>query len=167
MCAVCADKMSAYEMYSMIRNRQSSLSELKKSYSSSKAQLDYVIGEMAHKGISNEMMAKANSLRKIVEESMREIKAIEICSRSIANLEDSFKNKSVQKKSFKDCVTEFMEMKGSTTFEFTELAKFVSDKRDQAMTNSMRVFTHRVLRDLLMQNQVKQVAHGLYSSNIS
>ena len=50
----------------------------------------------------------------------------------------------------------------SMGFEPTEVAKFVADSRGQILTNSVRVFTHRILRDLLLQDNVKQISHGLY-----
>jgi len=164
MCSKCVSKMSAYEMYRMIQSRKADLEGLKQSCQHARAELDTVIAEMTFQIASVDLARKANKLRTVVDDTLKEIKVIEMCSRDISGVQEVMRQRveRSQKKSFRDCVLQFISMKGGSPFEPTEVAKFVSDSRGQLMTNSVRVFTHRILRDLLLQQNVKQIAHGLY-----
>ena len=164
MCSKCVSKMSAYDMYSLIQNKKADLENLKHYYQSTRAELDAVISEMTFKSASVDLARKANTLRTTVNDTLKEIKAIEMCSRDISGMQDAIRQRTERshKKSFRDCVLQFISMKGANSFEPTEVAKFVADSRGQILTNSVRVFTHRILRDLLLQNSFKQISHGLY-----
>jgi len=156
--------MSAYDMYGLIQNKKADLENLKHYYQSTRSELDAVISEMTFKSASVDLARKANALRTTVNDTLKEIKAIEMCSRDISGMQDVMRQRTERshKKSFRDCVLQFISMKGTNSFEPTEVAKFVADSRGQILTNSVRVFTHRILRDLLLQDNVKQIAHGLY-----
>lgn len=162
MCTKCIDKMTAYEIYNIVRERFSSLPELKQELSDLKGSLNSMVREMTSKDISVDFAKKANKARKTIESLSRDIRCIEICSKDA----DSLKNRSERsgKASFRECVLQFVKAKEGASFEPVEVAKFVADVRGQALTSSVRVFTHRVLKDMVLQNHIMQISHGLYSS---
>lgn len=164
MCAKCIDKMSASEIYGILKGRVISLPDLKKELHDTKAALKQVIHEMILNDVSMDIVKKANKLREYTEVLTMEIKCIGLCSKDISDI-TSCKSEKTHKKSFRECVDQFVKMKEESSFEPSSVAEFVAESRGQALTKSVRVFTHRIIKDLVLENQVKQISHGLYIRN--
>ena len=95
----------------------------------------------------------------------KDIRAIESCSSEILGFspfEYSLK-KNKKKTSFKDCLLQFVKNKNGASFTPSELSQFIAETRHQQMSSSVRVFAHRVIKDLLLQNKIKKISYGEYS----
>jgi hypothetical protein len=160
--------MTLYEMYEYIRAHRVELASMKKQAANTRIELEHIVADMTYKIASVESAKKANRLRSALDEMIKNIRAIEACSKEIVSLEDQAKSKNSQKdirKPFRECVENFVKLKGSEPFEPTEVARFVAESRNQPLTNSLRVFTHRIIKDFVLEKKIVQLAHGLYESS--
>lgn len=160
--------MTLYEMYEYIRAHRVELAAMKRQAANTRIELEHLVAEMTYKVASVDCSKKANRLRVSLDELVKNIRAIESCSKEIGGLDDQAKSKSAKKdgkKPFRECVEQFVQLKGSEPFEPTEVARFVAESRGQELTNSLRVFTHRIIKDFVLEKRIIQIAHGLYESS--
>jgi len=166
--ATIGKSMTLYDMYEYIRAHRIELSAMKKQAASIRTELEQLVAEMTYKVASVDCSKKANRLRSSLDEIVKNIRAIEACSKEITGFYEDGKSKSAKKdgkKPFRECVEHFVQMKGSEPFEPTEVARFIAESRGQELTNSLRVFTHRIIKDFVLEKKIVQIAHGLYESS--
>lgn len=166
--ATIGKSMTLYDMYEYIRAHRVELAAMKREASSTRLELEQLVSEMTYRVASVDCSKKANRLRASLDEIVKNIRAIEACAKEIAGLDEQAQSKSSKKngkKPFRECVEQFVQMKGAEPFEPTEVARFVAESRGQELTNSLRVFTHRIIKDFVLEKKIVQLAHGLYESS--
>lgn len=166
--ATIGKSMTLYDMYEYIRAHRVELAAMKRQAANTRIELEQLVAEMTYRVASVDCSKKANRLRASLDEIVKNIRAIESCAREIGGLDEQTKSKSAKKdgkKPFRECVEHFVQLKGSEPFEPTEVARFVAESRGQELTNSLRVFTHRIIKDFVLEKRIVQIAHGLYESS--
>ena len=158
-------KNRPYYLYEEIRSMLHSLKGEYDRRSYLQSDLDETIVYIENNKISEELIKKSNFLKSQIDMITKDIRAIESCSSEIlgfSTFEYSLK-KNKKKTSFKDCLLQFVKNKNGASFTPSELSQFIAETRHQQMSSSVRVFAHRVIKDLLLQNKIKKISYGEYS----
>lgn len=145
------------KLYEEILSRRKKLPSLK----SQASMLDAQMKQMCHNLIYSDGISfteqEIRSIRDRAESLKKEVRALERLSFHIRSSADLKK----PDLSYKDCFKMFIE-EIDGTFNPSFLLEYVSSKRGVEASNSVRVYVHRMLKDMLLEGVIVQVGHGKY-----
>ena len=142
-------KNRPYYLYEEIRSMLHSLKGEYDRRSYLQSDLDETIVYIENNKISEELIKKSNFLKSQIDMITKDIRAIESCSSEILG--------------FSPFEYSLKKNKNGASFTPSELSQFIAETRHQQMSSSVRVFAHRVIKDLLLQNKIKKISYGEYS----
>jgi hypothetical protein len=153
--------ISVDRLYGEITSRRSNLSTMKAQLSSLEQKMKQMCHDLIFKGSIDVSEKEIEEIRLMAESLKKEIKILDNCSPLCGKVA-----KRIEKNipSYRECVISFVD-DTNETFTPVELAEHVAAKRMTEPSNSVRVYVHRIIKDLLLEGKISQVDHGHYKRN--
>lgn len=152
-----AGDFSTSDLYAEILSRKKKIPELK----SQIAMLESQMRQMCHNLMYSDGTCFTEQEMRSIKERTDELKKEVIVLDGIAlqsNISGRTKSKAI---SYKECFMMFVDQ-ADGTFTPSSVLDYVSDKRGVEPSNSVRVYVHRMLKDMLFEGVIVQLNHGKY-----
>lgn len=153
--------ISVDKLYGEITSRRSNLSTMKAQLSSLEQKMKQMCHDLIFKGTIDVSEKEIEEIRFRAESLKKEIKILDSCSpisgRNAKRIEKNLP-------SYRECVINFVE-DTDDTFTPVAVVEHVAAKRMTEASNSVRVYVHRIIKDLLLEGRISQVDHGHYKRN--
>lgn len=145
------------KLYEEILSRKKKLPSLKSQASMLDAQMKQMCRSLIYSDGVSFTEQEISSIRDRAESLKKEVGFLE----SLSFHGKSYVDLKKPTLSYKDCFKMFIE-EINGTFNPSFLLEYVSSKRGVEASNSVRVYVHRMLKDMLLEGVIVQVGHGKY-----
>ncbi len=150
--------VSLDKLYGEIAARRSNLSSMKAQLSSLEQKMKEMCHDLIFKGSIDFSEKEIEQIRNKADSLKKEIKILDSCQPISSR---TIKKSRKDLPSYRDCVISFIE-KSEENFTPVSVVEYVSEQRMTEANNSVRVYVHRILKDLILEGKIFQVDHGHY-----
>jgi len=157
-CELELGSVSLDKLYGEIASRRSNLSSMKAQLSSLEQKMKEMCHDLIFKGSIDFSEKEIEQIRNRADSLKKEINILDSCQPISVRVGKRSKK---DLPSYRDCVIGFIE-KNEESFTPVSVVEHVAGQRMTEANNSVRVYVHRIIKDLMLEGKIVQVDHGHY-----